>query len=145
MDAPTINAALVGISGRKPFRLFPPRYQMNPFAERSNNAIYAVYKGMLTRCYNHNHRDFKFYGERGIRVARRWLGKRGMINFVSDMGDRPAGKRPNGWSAYTIERLDNDKGYGPTNCVWMHYLKQYSNQRKRKSGGVKQRHPKSVN
>jgi len=45
-----------------------------------------------------------------VSVCERWSGDSGFSNFLSDMGDRPEG--------YSIERLDNLKGYEPSNCIW---------------------------
>lgn len=43
-------------------------------------------------------------------ICSRWLGEDGFMNFLSDMGPRPDG--------YSIERLNNNLGYNPGNCIW---------------------------
>lgn len=62
---------------------------------------------MLKRCNNKNDPHWPNYGGRGIRVCERWTD---FSNFLSDMGEKPLGT--------SIERLDNDRGYEPKNCVW---------------------------
>lgn len=84
---------------------------------------YKVWEAMLKRCNNRNSSYYSSYGGRGIGVCDRWKGENGFLNFYADMGKRP--------HKYTIERLDNDKGYEPDNCKWATYQEQVLNQRKR--------------
>jgi len=83
---------------------------------------YCFYK-MKQRCSDPNHHQFINYGARGISVCERWLDEEnGFINFIQDMGLRP---KPN----YSIERLDNNKGYEPSNCKWATSKEQNRNNR----------------
>ena len=75
---------------------------------------------MLDRCCNARHRQWTYYGGRGITVCKRW---HKFENFRDDMGEHP-GK---GW---TLDRWpDNDGNYEPTNCRWATYKMQNDNRR----------------
>lgn len=81
---------------------------------------YRIWAGMKKRCYNVHCKQYADWGGRGIRVCRRWL--HSFLNFFRDMGPRPS-------PAHTLERLDNSKGYSPSNCVWATRTAQSNNSR----------------
>ena len=81
--------------------------------------------GMMGRCYNPNNRDYKNYGARGITVCEEWLD---VVNFVAW-----AEKTHPNIEGYTLDRIDNDKGYSPDNCRWADATTQNINQRIKKN------------
>src|SRR5215217_4173529 len=64
----------------------------------SKTSLYEVWRGMRKRCEDPNHKAFKNYGGRGIKVCRRW---QKFEAFLADMGERPSPK-------HSIDRIDND-------------------------------------
>ena len=71
---------------------------------------YNSYRSMHERCENPNRGNFCRYGAVGIKVCERWSGKDGFINFLADMGERPADT--------TLGRFGDRGNYEPANCGW---------------------------
>lgn len=83
-----------------------------------NRRTYNVWNGMMSRCYVSTTNAFEHYGGRGICVCERWHDVR---NFFEDMGLVPDG--------YSIERIDVDGDYEPSNCMWLPLEQQSWNRR----------------
>ena len=86
----------------------------------SKSPEYHTYSGMLDRCYNINSHKYCDYGARGIVVCDRW--RESFQNFYCDMGKRPAG--------HTIDRIDVNGNYEPSNCRWATPAQQSRNTRR---------------
>ena len=88
----------------------------------SHNQFYQTWYDMKYRCYNTMSKDYKHYGARGITVCEEWLD---VTNFVAWCEET----YPN-IKGYSLDRIDNDKGYSPENCRWADKVTQNTNQRK---------------
>lgn len=88
---------------------------------------YGVWKAVKTRCYNPKALQYKDYGGRGIGMYECW--RRSFLAFLADMGPRPIATDKSKKRQWTIERIDNSKGYEPGNCCWATYQEQRRNTR----------------
>lgn len=81
--------------------------------------VYEVWCAMKARCYNKNNKDYLHYGGRGIKVCDEW--KNSFTTFLKDMGNRP--------NKMTLDRINNNDDYKPSNCRWVSMQRQCSNRR----------------
>lgn len=87
---------------------------------RTHSREYSSWRGMKERCNNPKNIGFSNYGGRGIKVCKRWLNS--FVNFVLDMGKCPPG--------FSLDRINNDGNYCPSNCRWADRTTQHCNQRR---------------
>ncbi len=82
---------------------------------------YHSWQSMHRRCCNPEHKHWKHYGGRGIKIYPPWRSSdpNGFSNFLSDMGKRPTGT--------CLDRIDNNDHYSPSNCRWATPLQQHRN------------------
>ena len=95
------------------------RFTHGHASKTKKSATYIVWQGIQNRCLVPSSTSYPHYGGKGVTICERWLGKGGFANFLSDMGERPAGM--------SIDRRDNSKGYEPSNCRWVTRLEQNRN------------------
>jgi hypothetical protein len=90
---------------------------------KSKTKLFRIWTGMQTRCFNPNHEQYHNYGGRGISICTEWLGKEGFEKFYNWAVS-------NGYAeGLTIERMDVDGNYEPTNCTWITSREQQLNRR----------------
>lgn len=91
---------------------------------KSYTRLHNIWSGMKARCYNKNHDYYKNYGGRGVTVCEEWRD-----NFQAFYDWAVS----NGYSTeLTIDRINNDGNYEPSNCRWSTKKEQANNTRKNK-------------
>lgn len=88
--------------------------------ESKKTPEWLAWKNMIDRCENPDHQAFKNYGMRGITVCRAW--RRSYVAFLKDVGRRPS-------KGHTLNRIENNKGYCPSNVNWATWGEQGRNRR----------------
>ncbi len=83
---------------------------------------YNSWLSMNARCNNVSMHAYSDYGGRGIKICDRWSGDNGFVNFYADMGNKPTPK-------HTLDRINNNGNYEPSNCRWGTAKQQSRNRR----------------
>ncbi len=95
------------------------KYAIKPRHGLTGTIEHKTWLGMIERCTVDKPRHAAYFG-RGIEVCDRWMV---FENFFADMGIRPS-------SLHSIDRIDNNGNYEPSNCKWEISKNQQRNRRR---------------
>lgn len=96
--------------------------------------MYGIWRNMMDRCYKPTHPSFEGYGARGIEVYEPWHNDpQAFVDWIdANLGPRPEGTNRAGRSLWSLDRIDNAKGYVPGNLRWATPKMQANNRRARR-------------
>lgn len=83
----------------------------------SRHPLYKTFITMHARCKKPTNPKYYRYGGRGITVCDRW---EDINKFIEDMGEKPT-------KLHTLNRINNDGNYEPSNCKWSTPVEQMNN------------------
>ena len=92
----------------------------------STSKLYSVWNSMKGRCFCETDKSFAYYGGRGITVCDEWKNDfQAFYDWAIANGYDTNAKR----GECTLDRIDNDGNYEPSNCRWVTNATQQNNKR----------------
>lgn len=88
-------------------------------AQYDKKRICRAWRSMLRRCSNPQDNQFHNYGARGVKVCDKWKTLKGFLEDMQDTYD----------PTLTLDRINNDGNYEPSNCQWATPKQQANNRR----------------
>lgn len=118
------TCTLAGCNGKHKGHGLCAKHLMQERAKRE--PLYAKWSTMRKRCNSPGNARFPGWGARGIRVCERWNKFENYKRDIEALGPQPS---PN----HSIDRIDNDGDYEPSNVHWADHSEQSRNRRKPKT------------
>jgi len=106
--------------------------EANRIHGEAGSRLYRVWKAMRQRCYLQSGKYYSDYGGRGIRVCCEWNDYETFRQWAYSSGYDPDAQR----GKCTLDRIDVDGNYEPSNCRWVDMKVQANNRRNSKHRGL---------
>lgn len=104
----------------------PGNYRHGDNCKGNTAPEYNSWRSMRERCLNPKYVKWHRYGGRGITICDRWDIYE---NFLADMGRKPSSK-------HSLDRINNEGNYEPSNCRWATNKEQCANRTPRIAVGM---------
>lgn len=98
-----------------------PMYRHGHTCNNQRSKEWRTWNAMIRRCTYESMDDYDRYGGRGISICPQW--RHSFETFLHDVGSAPSAK-------HSIDRIDNDGNYEPSNIRWATNSEQIKNSRK---------------
>lgn len=90
----------------------------------SKTRLYTMFLGIKARCYNQKNISYKWYGGKGIKICNEWLDDfKSFYDWAISNGYDESLPR----GVQTLDRIDGNKDYEPSNCRWITLAEQQRN------------------